>query len=167
MVQLFLDCVDRAIEPSTTVVSFRERLMHFDDNQPLSLRVVDTVADDGVWAIIDDGCNRCCHGEVWRQNAEAKMKALGLHPIWLHRKATTFNGVGTSTTSGQLKTPMATRLQESDMVIPRCVRSHEIPEKTHPLLVSQACQAKLGKTGHVREGSITLDVYDAQSLDCS
>ena len=35
--------------------------------------VVDPIADDGVWAIIDDGCNSCCHGEVWRQNAEAKM----------------------------------------------------------------------------------------------
>ena len=164
MVQLFLDCVDRATERSTAFVSFRERLMHFDDKQTLILRVVDTVADDGVWEIIDDGCNRCCHGEVWRQNAEAKMQALGFHPIWLHRKATTSNGVATSTTSGKLKTPKATRLQESDMVIPRCVRSHEIPEKTHPMLVSQACQAKLGKTKRVREGSITLGDYDAQSL---
>ena len=139
--------------------------MHFDDNQPLSLRVVDTIADDGVWAIVDDGCNRCCHGEVWRQNAEAKMKVLCFHPIWLHKKPTTSNGVGTSTTSGKLKAPMAIRLQESDMVILRCVRSHEIPEKTRPLLVSQACQAKLGKTKCVREGSITLDGYDAQSLE--
>ena len=106
MVKLFLDCVD---ESSTAFVSFRERPMHFDDNQTLSLRVVDPIADDGVWAIIDDGCNSSCHGEVWRQNAEAKMKVLGLNPIWLHwTSATTFNGVGTSMTSGKLKTPMAT-----------------------------------------------------------
>ena len=71
---------------------------------------------------------------------------LGLHPVWLHRKATTFNGVGTGTTSGKLEIPMAIRLQESDMVIPGCVHSHGIPEKTHPLLASQACQAKLGMT---------------------
>ena len=31
--------------------------MHFKDNQTLSLRVVDPIADEGVWAIIDDGCN--------------------------------------------------------------------------------------------------------------
>ena len=31
--------------------------MHCNDNQTLSLRVVDPIADDGVWAIIDDGCN--------------------------------------------------------------------------------------------------------------
>ena len=62
---------------------------------------------------------------------------------------------------------MAIRLQESDMVIPVCVHSHEIPEKTHPLLVSRTCQTKLGMTKRVRDGSITLDDYDAQSLDCS
>ena len=60
---------------------------------------------------------------------------------------------------------MDIRLQESDMVIPGCVLSHEIPEKTHPLLVSQACQGKLGMTKRVRDGSITLDDYDAQSLE--
>ena len=156
MVQLFLDCVDRATEPP----------MHFDDNQTLRLRVVDPIADDVVQASIDDGCNSCSYGEVWRQNAEAKMKVLGLHPIWLHRKATTFNGngVGTSTTSGKLKIPIAILLQEFDRVILGCVHSHEIPEKTHPLLVSQACQANLGMTKRVREGSITHDDHDAQSL---
>ena len=74
----------------------------FNDDPTLSLRDVDPTADEGVWAIVDDGCNSCCHGEVWRQNAEATMKVLRLQPIWEHRKATTFNGVGTSTTSGQL-----------------------------------------------------------------
>ena len=80
MIQLFLDCVDRATEPSTAFVSFRERHMHLDDNEALSLRVVDSIADDGVWAIMDDRCNSCCHGEVLRQNAEPKMKVLGFHP---------------------------------------------------------------------------------------
>ena len=77
--------------------------MHFKDNQTLNLRVIHLIAGEGVWAIIDDGCNSCCHGEVRRQNAEANMKAFGLHPIWLHRKASTFIGVGTSTTSGKFE----------------------------------------------------------------
>ena len=51
------------------------------------------------------------------------------------------------------------------MVIPRCVRSHEILEQTHPLLVPQACQEKSGMTQRVRDGSMTLDDYDAQSLE--
>ena len=77
MVQLFMDCVDLATEPFTACVTFRERPMHFDDNQTLSWRVVDPLAEDGVWAIMDDGCNGCCHGEVWRQHAEAKMEVFG------------------------------------------------------------------------------------------
>ena len=107
--------------------------MHFNDDHIQSLRVVDPIADEGVWAIKDDGCNSCCHGELWRQNADAKMKVLRFQPKWVHRQATSFNGVGTSTTSGKPKIPMAIRLQESDMVIPGCVHSHEIPKKTHLL----------------------------------
>ena len=34
---------------------------------------------------------------------------------WLHRKAATFDDVRTSTTSGLLKMPMATRLQKSEL----------------------------------------------------
>ena len=40
------------------------------------------------------------------------------------------------------------------------MHSHEIPEKTHPLLLSKACQAN-----RLRDGSVTLDDYDAQSLE--
>ena len=162
MVQLFLDCVDRATAASRAFVSVREQPMHVRDNQTLNLRVVDPIADEGVWAMRDDGCNSCC--EAWRQNAETK-KVSGLRPVWLHKKATTVNGVGTSNTSEMLKIPMATRPQESDMVIPRCVHSHEILEKIHLLSVSQACQAKLGMTKRVRDGSVTLDDYDAQSFE--
>ena len=102
-IQLFLDCVARATASSTAFVSFREQAMHFTDYQTVNLRVVDPIAHEGVWEMIDDGCNSCCHGGVWRQNAEAKMKVLRLQPIWVHRKATTFNGVGTSATSGKQK----------------------------------------------------------------
>ena len=53
--QLFLDCVDRATEPSTAFASLREQPMHFNDNQTVSLRVVDPNEDDGVWAIYSRG----------------------------------------------------------------------------------------------------------------
>ena len=108
--------------------------MLFNDNQTLSLRVVDPIADEGVWAIIDAGCNSCCHGEVWRRNAETKIFVLRFQPLWVHRKGTTLNGIGTSTTGGKLKIPLSVRLQVSDMVIPGCVHSHEILEKTHPFV---------------------------------
>ena len=60
---------------------------------------------------------------------------------------------------------MAVRLKASDVVIPGYAHSHEIPEEAHPLLLSQACQARLGLTKSVREGSITLDDYDSQPLE--
>ena len=69
--------------------------MHLKVNQTLNLREVDPIGDEDFWAIKDDGCNSCCHGEVWRQNAEAKMKVLRLQPIWIHKRATTFIGVET------------------------------------------------------------------------
>ena len=74
ILRLPLDFVDHAVESITACVSVRERSVHSEDNQTLSLRKVDPIADDGVWAIIDDGCNCCCLDEVWRQNADAKMK---------------------------------------------------------------------------------------------
>ena len=162
-IQLFLDCIDLATASSTVFVSFWSSPCISMITKHLSLRVVDPIADEGV-AIIDDGCNSCCHGEVWQQNAGTKMKVLRLQPIWVDRKGTTFNGVGTSTTSGKLNTPMALRQQESDMVIPVCVHSHEIPEKTHLLLLSQACQAKLGMTKRVRDGSISCAPHSAQFI---
>ena len=38
-------------------------------------------------------------------------------------------------------------------------------EKAHPLLLSQACQPRLGMTKRMREGSITIDDYDSQPLE--
>ena len=105
--------------------------------------MVDPVADEDVWATIDDGCNSCCHGEVWRQNAETEMKVLGLHPIWMLRKATTFHDVGTSTTSGKLKILMAIRLQESDMVIPRLRAFARNPEKDTSLVSVSGMSSKV------------------------
>ena len=110
MLQLHHDCVDRAAESTTAFVSIRERPMHSEDNQTLGLRAVDLIADDVVWANIDHGCNSCCHGEVWRQNAEVKMKVLGLRPFFLHRNSATFNGVGTGTTNGKPKIPTGVTL---------------------------------------------------------
>ena len=65
--------------------------MHPKVNQTLNLQAVDPIGDEDVWAIEEDGCNSCCHGEVWRQNAEAKMKVLRLQPIWIQQKSNNFH----------------------------------------------------------------------------
>ena len=97
ILQLSLDCIDRAVESITGLVSIRVRSMHTEDNQTLSLRDVDPTAHDGVWAIIEDGCNGCSRNRACRQNTEAKMRVLGLHPILFHKKATITNGTGRDT----------------------------------------------------------------------
>ena len=104
--QLFLDCIDQAVESTTELVSIRVRFMHSKDNQTLSSRDVDSTAYDGVWAIIDDGCSSGSHNRAWRHNIEAKMKVFGLHPISLHKKTTTFNDTGRTTKNGKPKIPI-------------------------------------------------------------
>lgn len=39
--------------------------------------VANVFTDEGIWAILDSGCNTTCHGEVWAQNAE-RMLANGV-----------------------------------------------------------------------------------------
>ena len=64
MVQLFLDCVDRTSASSTAFTSFREQPMRVNCNQTLSLRVVDPIADDGVW--VHSGWLRWNEHDKWK-----------------------------------------------------------------------------------------------------
>ena len=51
------------------------------------------------------------------------------------------------------------------MVIPGKLDSHEIADSRHPLLLSQACQAKMGFMKSSRSGTITLEDYDHQEVE--
>ena len=99
------NCTDQAVESIAELVTIRVRSMHTEDNQTQSLRDVDPAAHDVVWAIIDGGRNGCSHNGACRQNTDAMMKVLGLHPISLHGKTTTFNDTGRTTKNGKLKIP--------------------------------------------------------------
>ena len=54
---------------------------------------------------------------------------------------------------------------ESGTVLPGSLDSHEIADSRHPLLLSQAAQAKLCFTKSSRKGTITLDDYEDQGLE--
>ena len=110
--------------------------MHPEDNQTFSLRHVDPTAYDGVWAIIDDGCNSCSRSKAWRRNAEAKMKVLGLHTCSLHKKATTFNGTRRNTKNGKRRFPWAIL-----MLYPRPGWSH-VPLSDGLLSLVQSVRAR-------------------------
>ena len=51
------------------------------------------------------------------------------------------------------------------MILPGKLDTHEIADGRHPLLLSQACQAKMGFTKSSRKGIITLDDYEGQHLE--
>ena len=88
------------------------------DNNAANLRVVDPFDDPHIWAIIDDGCDACCHGELWHANAKEKWKQLGFDSYLFSKNATKFNGVGQSQTSGKWKMLIAIQLIESQLVLP-------------------------------------------------
>ena len=126
---------------------------------------MDPFEDEGVWAIVDDACNSCTHSLPWRLNAEEKWRKKGFQAYLKNSKSTKFTGVGSAPSTGQWKLPAAFKLEESGLVLPGAIDSHEIADARHPLLLSQACQAKLGFTKSSRKGTITLDDYEGQGLE--
>jgi len=65
--------------------------------------------------------------------------------------------------------PMGLKLEESGRVIPGALDSHETEPspgvRPHPLLLSNAVQARLGLTKSARNGRVTLDDFGGQSLE--
>ena len=102
---MFLDCCDRVqLDASSKAESSRTAMVAAIDRVAMpalhkdqcttSLRVVDPLTDDGIWAVVDEGCNSCTHSEVWRKNLEMKCDKLGFKPVQLNTKVTQFTGVG-------------------------------------------------------------------------
>ena len=83
----------------------------------------------------------------------------------MNAKVTQFTGVGTARTTGKWRFPMGTKLEESGMIIPGSITSHEIAAGSHPLLLSQAAQGTLGFRKDVRDGSVMLRDYENQHLE--
>ena len=61
--------------------------------------------------------------------------------------------------------PTGFRLKQSNLIIPGCVVSHQMPGSTHPMLLSQHAQSMLGFKKDVRDGPIQLKDYDNQDLE--
>ena len=78
-------------------------------------REVDPLEDEGIWAIVDDACNSCCHGSIWRENAEAKLKKKGFKCLLKDSKCHTFGGIGSGCTqsNGKYRMPFAMQLVQS------------------------------------------------------
>ena len=125
-----------------------------------SMRVVDPYNDPGIWALVDEGANSNTHSEKWMENARAKWAKKGFRRMLKSSTATKFTGVGSKARSGKWTIPIALKFEESELIIPGSLWSHELPDSTHPLLLSQSMRAKLGFKKDVREGTITSGDYE-------
>ena len=128
-------------------------------------RVVDPYEDEGVWAIVDEGANSNIHSDFCRKNAQKKWARLGFTSYLKDATTTNFCGVGSKAISGKYTIPCGFRLEESQLILPGGLDSHEMPNSKHPLLLSRTCQAKLGLRKDVRDGTITMKDYEDPHLD--
>ena len=80
-------------------------------------------------------------------------------------KGTNFTGVGNATTAGRWKIPCALRLEDSGVILPGGLDSHEMKGVNYPLLLSQSVQSKLGFIKDTRDGTIILKDYEHQHLE--
>eukprot|EP00434_Breviolum_minutum_P004941 symbB.v1.2.004358.t1/scaffold240.1/size264318/14 len=135
------------------------------------LRVVDILNDDGVWAILDEGCNMTCHSKSWRMNAQQKLQNLGFTMECLVAQKE-YNGVGSTATkaSTMLRIPFSVKpLDEKVKTLCGVIESYEL-EFEHdnfvPLLLSLPNQATLGLMKDMRNGTAFLKDYQVEIELC-
>ena len=134
------------------------------DPPPCSLRSVDPLADDDVWAELGEGCNSTCHGQAWMGNAEDKLIARGFMAKWVHRNTKQYSGIGGATARGLKTCPYSLRPSRSGMTVCGIMESHELGSDV-PLLLSLQAQAKLGLIKDVRRGRCRMADYDGDELE--
>ena len=134
------------------------------DTEPPALPWVDIMADEGVWVVLDEGCNSTCHGSKWAENAEAKFRALGWKCPWVNRERKTYKGVGKTSTVGKRRFPMGVELSPSGLRVPGTLASHELDQELTPLLLSLPAQAQLGIIKNVRAGTMKMADYEGQEV---
>ena len=106
--------------------------------------------------IVDEGANSCCHGEMWRENADIKLAKLGFK-TWLKDSTPhKFKGVGSKTTTGKYQIPFGMKRASTGISHQGAVSSHEIAGASHPMLLSQGTQAQIGFVKCMRSVKITL-----------
>ena len=135
------------------------------------LRVIDTLEDDGVWAILEEGCNMTCHSQSWRLNAGRKLLDLRFTMEILEAKKE-YNGVGATATkaSSMFCIPLSTKPLDGNLRTLRgVIESYEL-EFEHdnfvPLLLSLPNQATLGLMKAMRNGTAILKDYQVEIELC-
>ena len=128
-----------------------------------SLPEVDIFKDPRIWICFDEGCNANCHSDEWARNTDEKIAKMNVQQKfeWVHRRAKTYNGIGGTKvgTLGKRRLPAAWWLVNQKKVLSGFLESHE-QKGSHPLLLSDGSQARMGFVKDMRAGKIYLKDYD-------
>ena len=135
-----------------------------------NLREVDILEDDGVWAILDEGCNTTCHSKEWRVNAEKKLLAKGFTMEYCHSEKS-YNGVGGTATKASMmfRIPFAIEVGPEYKSLAGVIESFELetpPGHFVPMLISLSNQATLGLVKDMRTGTAVLKDYQVEIEIC-
>ena len=79
-------------------------------SQVAGLEKVDILTDPRVFALLDEGCNRTCHGEHWRMNAQQKLQMMGRSLGPLTGVSKTYTGLGQTKSMGRRSIPWSVLL---------------------------------------------------------
>ena len=134
------------------------------------LREIDILTDDGIWAILDEGCNTTCHSHEWRINAEKKLLQKGFTMEYCHSEKS-YNGVGGSATKASMmfRIPFAIEVGPEYKSLAGVIESFELetpPGHFVPMLISLSNQATLGLVKDMRKGTATLKDYGVEIEIC-
>ena len=131
------------------------------------LRVVDLSEDEGIWAVLDEGCNTTCHSKAWRLNAEEKYLKMGYCVEW-QQADKEYHGVGDRPTkaSSMYLFPFSVDTTGYCKGLSGVVESFELDHQSFvPLLLSLGNQATLGLIKDMRAGKVWLSDYEDMELE--
>ena len=94
-------------------------------SQVAGLEKGNILEDPRVFALLDEGCNRTCHGERWRKNAQYKLQMLGRSLGPLIGDPKTYSGLGQTRSLGRRSTPWSV-LMSNGVYLGGALTSNEV-----------------------------------------
>ena len=121
-------------------------------------------SDDGLFAILDEGCNNSVHGYSWHQKAERHLAERGLRMKKIPSGPFHFNGVGgTMESMGCYCIPICIGAEPRLCGV---IHSHCIATDI-PLLISRPQQSKLNVMKQMSSGKLQVGGFDIQAYRTS
>ena len=122
-------------------------------SQVAALDRVDILKDPRCFAVLDEGCNRTCHGKKWIENAIEKLEKLGKPVGGLTGPPKTYSGLGNTKTAGRRKIPWGTLLSNWEHIGGSLTSNEIVDSPNLPLLLSLGAQSTLGLQKDTRKGT--------------